>query len=62
MCLPVLMVDSESIGEFYVGYDEVSYVPKKAQEEVDQVVGRDRLPTFADWDKLPHINCCARKF
>ncbi|KAL4071072.1 cytochrome P450 [Scleroderma yunnanense] len=26
---------------------------EKVQEELDAVVGRDRLPTFADWDALP---------
>lgn len=30
-------------------------VQKKAREEVDSVVGRDRLPTFEDRDKLPFI-------
>ncbi|KAF4597792.1 hypothetical protein EYR40_008259 [Pleurotus pulmonarius] len=27
------------------------------QEEVDRVVGRDRLPTFEDRDSLPYIDC-----
>jgi hypothetical protein len=30
-------------------------IQKKAQEELDRVVGRSRLPTFADQDKLPYI-------
>jgi cytochrome P450 len=37
------------------------HVLQKAQEEVDRVVGRDRLPTFADWEKLPYINCCVKE-
>lgn len=28
---------------------------KKAQEELDRVVGTDRLPTFADRDDLPYV-------
>jgi cytochrome P450 len=30
-------------------------VQKKAQEEIDSVVGKDRLPTFGDRDSLPYI-------
>ena len=29
---------------------------KKAQEELDRVVGKDRLPDFQDQDSLPYIN------
>lgn len=28
---------------------------KKAQEELDRVVGTDRLPIFADRDDLPYV-------
>ena len=30
-------------------------VQRKAQEELDRVVGTDRLPTFADRDNLPYL-------
>lgn len=30
---------------------------KIGQEEVDRVVGRDKLPTFEDRDSLPYIDC-----
>ncbi|KAI0724643.1 cytochrome P450 monooxygenase, partial [Fomitopsis betulina] len=33
----------------------------KAQEEVDRVVGTDRLPTFADMDSLPYVNCIIKE-
>ncbi|KAI1119073.1 putative cytochrome P450 oxidoreductase OrdA-like protein [Nemania sp. NC0429] len=31
-------------------------VQRKAQEEIDQVIGTSRLPTFGDRDSLPYIN------
>lgn len=30
-------------------------VQRKAQQELDAVVGNDRLPTFEDRDRLPYI-------
>lgn len=30
---------------------------RRGQAEVDAVVGRDRLPTFADFNKLPFVRC-----
>lgn len=35
-------------------------VQRKGQEEIDRVVGNDRLPGFQDRDSLPYINaiCC----
>ncbi|KAJ7803886.1 cytochrome P450 [Mycena olivaceomarginata] len=34
---------------------------KQAQEEIDRVVGRDRMPTFADRDSLPFIVATVRE-
>lgn len=31
-------------------------VQKKAQQEIDSVIGLDRLPTFEDLPQLPYIN------
>ena len=31
-------------------------VQKKAQAELDQVIGSDRLPSFSDRDNLPYIH------
>lgn len=28
---------------------------KRAQEEIDEVIGDERLPTFADRDQLPYL-------
>ena len=34
---------------------------KKAQAELDDVVGADRLPTFEDRDSLPYINAMVKE-
>lgn len=31
-------------------------VARKAQAELDAVIGQDRLPSFSDRDNLPYIN------
>jgi cytochrome P450 len=31
------------------------HVQRKAHEELDRVIGRDRLPEFSDQDQLPYI-------
>lgn len=31
-------------------------VQKKAQREIDAVIGNDRLPCIADRDELPYVN------
>lgn len=31
-------------------------VAQKAQAEIDAVVGQDRLPSYADRERLPYIN------
>ena len=36
-------------------------VQKRAQEEIDHVIGTDRLPTLADKDKLPYINAVVKE-
>ncbi|EMD36586.1 hypothetical protein CERSUDRAFT_84764 [Gelatoporia subvermispora B] len=34
---------------------------KKAQEEVDSVIGHDRLPDFDDRDSLPYLDCVIKE-
>lgn len=41
-----------------VHYPEVQ---KKAQAELDAVVGRDRMPTFADRENMPYIQAFIRE-
>ena len=36
-------------------------VQKRAQEELDLVVGRDRFPTFDDRPRLPYIEAICRE-
>lgn len=36
-------------------------VQKKAQEELDAIVGRTRLPAFADIENLPYIRALVRE-
>jgi cytochrome P450 len=34
---------------------------RRAQEEIDRVVGRDRVPTFKDQDNLPYITALVKE-
>jgi cytochrome P450 len=34
---------------------------QKAQEEIDQIVGRDRLPDFSDQGNLPYLNALCKE-
>ena len=36
-------------------------VQKKAQAELDEVVGHHRLPTFADYERLPYIRAVVKE-
>jgi len=36
-------------------------VMKKAQDELDRVVGKGRLPDFSDWDSLPYIDAIMKE-
>ncbi|KAJ7437432.1 cytochrome P450 [Mycena galericulata] len=36
-------------------------VLKRAQEEIDRVVGRSRMPTFEDYDALPYIQAMVKE-
>ncbi|KAH9916572.1 cytochrome P450 [Epithele typhae] len=41
---------------FFLVMTRTPRVLRAAQDEVDHVVGRDRLPTFSDRDSLPYLN------
>lgn len=36
-------------------------VQKKAQEEIDRVIGRDRLPEFEDEASLPYVSALVKE-
>ena len=36
-------------------------VAKRAQEEIDSIIGRDRLPTSEDRKRLPYIECILKE-
>lgn len=36
-------------------------VQARAQAELDAVVGRDRIPTFADYEHLPYIRATVKE-
>ncbi|KAH8885882.1 cytochrome p450 monooxygenase [Thozetella sp. PMI_491] len=36
-------------------------IQRKAQEEIDRVVGPDRLPVIEDYENLPYIRCCIKE-
>jgi cytochrome P450 len=41
---------------FYLAMTLFPDVQNKAQEEIDGVIGNDRLPRLADRDNLPYVN------
>ena len=36
-------------------------VYKKAQEEIDRVIGPERLPDFEDREQLPYLECVLKE-
>ena len=37
------------------------HVARKAQEELDKVIGKDRLPEFADRKDIKYIDCILKE-
>lgn len=36
-------------------------IQKRAQKEIDEVIGHDRLPGFADRENLPYLNALCKE-
>ena len=36
-------------------------VVRKAQGELDRIIGSERLPELSDWDKLPYISALMKE-
>ena len=45
---------------FFFAMLKLPEVQRRAQEEIDSVVGRDRLPEFSDVERLPYL-CAVMK-
>ncbi|KAI0328373.1 CyP450 monooxygenase [Cubamyces sp. BRFM 1775] len=50
-----------AVQTFFLAMASYPDVQRKAQAELDTVIGRDRLPTFADRDSLPYISALAKE-
>ncbi|KAI0357869.1 CyP450 monooxygenase [Trametes cingulata] len=50
-----------TVQTFFMAMTCYPEVQKKAQKELDTVVGQNRLPTFEDRDSLPYINAVAKE-
>ncbi|KAB8249281.1 cytochrome P450 [Aspergillus flavus] len=50
-----------TMASFFLAMALYPEAQRKAQEEIDRVVGNSRLPTFADRDNLPYINATVKE-
>lgn len=50
-----------SLETFLLGMLCYPEVQQKGQEEIDRVIGPDRLPTFDDFDSLPYVGCVTQE-
>ncbi|KAI9170623.1 Multifunctional cytochrome P450 monooxygenase af510 [Paramyrothecium foliicola] len=50
-----------SLTSFVLAMIKFPEVQRKAQEEIDRVIGSGRLPQFEDRDKLPYVNAVAKE-
>ncbi|KAI0387367.1 putative cytochrome P450 oxidoreductase OrdA-like protein [Hypomontagnella monticulosa] len=50
-----------SVASFYLAMTLYPEVQKKAQEEIDRVIGPNRLPTMEDRGKLPYIEATVKE-
>jgi len=50
-----------ALGTFFYAMTIFPDAQKKAQQELDAVVGSKRLPTYDDWDSLPYVEALLRE-
>ncbi|KAI1814974.1 putative cytochrome P450 oxidoreductase OrdA-like protein [Poronia punctata] len=50
-----------AIACFYLAMTLYPEVQKRAQEEIDRVIGRDRVPTLADRENLPYVDALVKE-
>ncbi|PIL25374.1 cytochrome P450 [Ganoderma sinense ZZ0214-1] len=54
-------VSNATMGAFFVAMALYPEVQKKAQQELDRVVGAERLPDFSDRPSLPYVNAIVKE-
>ncbi|KAI0656915.1 O-methylsterigmatocystin oxidoreductase [Cubamyces menziesii] len=52
---------THSMQAFFLAMVQYPEAQKKAQEELDAVIGLDRLPEFTDRDSLPYVNAVVKE-
>ena len=50
-----------SVSAFLLAMIHYPHVMRKAQAQIDKVVGRERVPTFADKPHLPYIRALVKE-
>ncbi|RDW63545.1 O-methylsterigmatocystin oxidoreductase-2 [Coleophoma cylindrospora] len=50
-----------TMGSFFLAMSITPEVQRKAQEEIDRVVGSSRLPTFSDRENLPYVDAIVKE-
>jgi cytochrome P450 len=50
-----------AIKSFFIAMLRYPNIQKKAQDELDSVIGRERLPTFEDRPRLPFIDAVCKE-
>jgi hypothetical protein len=50
-----------TINSFFLAMTLFPDVQKKAQAELDAIIGPDRLPSFADQDSLPYVGALVKE-
>ncbi|KAJ3559622.1 hypothetical protein NM688_g227 [Phlebia brevispora] len=59
---PGIDTTTSSMEVFLLAVLRFPKVVKKVQEEIDRVVGRDRMPAFEDEDALPYVRAFIKEF
>jgi hypothetical protein len=59
--LSTVMKTVSSMSFFFLALTLFPHVQRRAQAELDAVVGRDRLPTFDDRPRLPYIEALCKE-
>ncbi len=50
-----------ALGSFFLAMVLYPEIQRKAQAEVDRVIGRDRLPDFSDEPSIPYVTALVKE-